>query len=235
MSMKGKKAGRRKSSKRSKTLSTRQVRYIVTDIMVSIQVAQFTSIKSKFECVAPKILPVAKSIPDIDDPFAIRNLNLAWSRKEVATLATLAEDPPYLHVLVPQHPPGPIDFEFLSRYFGRYSPGGTAVKSQWYMVLRLLKEAKREHRKQGRYLDIVVEAMNYLPNKQGTVFDIQRVLAERQEFSSFLDKYQSSGSRKTKRWKEAVRMCLEEEDDVFKVLGKTDTGKKVWALKNISL
>jgi hypothetical protein len=48
------------------------------------------------------------------------NLGRAWSKADVAKLARLAEDPNYLRTLAPDHPPGAdIDFELLSRHFGR--------------------------------------------------------------------------------------------------------------------
>jgi hypothetical protein len=54
------------------------------------------------------------------DPAATANLGRAWSKADVATLARLAEDRAFLLLTIPQHPPGgELDWELISRHFGR--------------------------------------------------------------------------------------------------------------------
>ena len=54
------------------------------------------------------------------DQAATANLGRAWSKADVATLARLAEDRAFLLLTIPQHPPGgELDWELISRHFGR--------------------------------------------------------------------------------------------------------------------
>lgn len=75
-------------------------------------------------------------------------------------------------------------------------------------------------------MDLVVKALEKLPEGQETGLEIQEVLKNGAEFSGLLHRYRSGGQRKTERWKQAVRICLEEENDMFEVSGRNEMGKE---------
>ena len=137
------------------------------------------------------------------------------------------QDRAYVLHLIPTHPADeavPLDFDSIGRFFGRHA---SAVRQQYYSITRTIKEAKRETRKGGNYVELMQEAMRRLPGQQGTIFDIQAVL--KKEFSSHLDKYKVKGKA---QWKKVVGECLREQGEVFERLPeKTASGKIVWRLK----
>lgn len=48
----------------------------------------------------------------------------------------------------------------------RYSRGGTAVRHQYYAVVRLMKQARHEGRKGASYVDLVQAALASLPDRR---------------------------------------------------------------------
>ncbi|KAL4443513.1 hypothetical protein ABPG75_011250 [Micractinium tetrahymenae] len=161
-----------------------------------------------------------------EDPAATANLGRAWSKADIGMLARLAEDRAFLLATIPQHPAeGELDWELISRHFGRYSRGGVAVRQQYYAVQRLVKAARHEGKKGRSYVDLVRQALERLPGRRGTVYEIQAVL--KRDFSSSLDKYRDKGRL---RWKAAVGEVLRDHGALFEQVGKTPTGKIVWQL-----
>ena len=105
---------------------------MVTDVLVDIEASKITSKPSRSVAVIPPWTSridasSPSSCPPKEDLAAKKNLKRAWSKREISSLVRLIEDPCFLQELIPEHPPGSIDFELMSRQFGRYSPGGTAV------------------------------------------------------------------------------------------------------------
>lgn len=164
------------------------------------------------------------------DPGDTASLGRAWSKADISTLARLAEDRAFLVQTIPRHPPdGELDWELISRHFGRYSRGGTAVRHQYYAVVRLMKQARHEGRKGASYVDLVQAALASLPDRQGTIFDVQRVL--KRDHASCLDKYRVKGAV---RWKTAVREVLHDQPGLFEQAGKTATNKIIWRLREVA-
>ncbi|PSC72522.1 putative manganese-transporting ATPase PDR2 [Micractinium conductrix] len=163
-----------------------------------------------------------------DDPSATANLGRAWSKADITKLTRLAEDRAFLLAALPQHPAeGELDWELISRHFGRHSRGGMAVKQQYNGVLRVVKAARHEGKKGHSYVDLVQTALRALPNGRGTVYEIQALL--KRDHSSKLDKYREKNG--ALRWKKAVGEVLRDQPALFEAVGKTATGKHVWALK----
>ena len=70
-------------------------------------------------------------------------------------------------------------------------------------------------------------ALKELPERQGTVFEVQAVL--KAKFGGHLDKYRVKNGGV--RWKKAVGEVLREEGALFQAVDKTASGKIVWKLK----
>jgi hypothetical protein len=240
-----------KKSKRSrkirKTLSAKQKRAIVTDTFVSLEAKKFTVPFASRSTqphspstggIHPSRTEIVPSTVDggghtsvaapSAEAAATQNLKKPYSKAELALLTRIAEDSSSLQQLIPDHPRGDIDWEVVSRFLGRYSKGGVAVKQQYYAVVRLLKEARREGKKGSSYVDLIVKAFEGLPNRSGTVFDLHKVLKGK-EFKPHLDKYK--GKNGVVKWKETVRQVLSEETGKFEIIGKSVSGKHIWRLK----
>jgi hypothetical protein len=203
-----KKKGRRKAGvrKERKTISTKARKALVRQALKEQQVQQQQQQVQQQEqdettAEAPPGSPPAPP-PAPDHPAAVRNHGLAWNKADLTALAKLVADPAYLRATIPSHPEGSeVDWELLSRHFGRYSRGGTAVRQQHLALSRLAREARQEGRTGVNYAELVIKALRRLPEGSGTVHDVQRVLKESAELARHLDKYKSNG---TKRWKAAV-------------------------------
>ena len=218
----------RKTTKR-KTLTSKGRKAVVLNVLATVE-AQKMSAGATTSAPPPAVVqppPPPQHTGDVDDAAATCNKGKAWSKADLTKRARLAEDPAYLRQVIPDHPLGDeLDWEIISRFFGRFSKGGTAVKQQYYSVVRLMKEARREGRKGSNYVDLVKKAIGELPNQQGTVFDIQRILKDK--YIKHLDKYKVKGKL---RWKKAVGEILKEETTLFRSVTKTDGGKyNVWEL-----
>lgn len=220
---------RQKKTTKRKTLSTKGRKAVVMNVIASVEAQKLSSAATPAPPAAPPVpppQPTAAAAP-VEDPASTSNLGKAWTKADLTNLARLAEDPAFLREAIPDHPPGEeLNWEIISRYFGRYSKGGNAVKQQYYAVVRLMKEARREGRKGSNYVDLVKKALGELPGQRGTVFDIQRVLKEK--YIKHLNKYKVKGKL---RWKKAVGEILREETSLFYAVSKTESGKHIWELR----
>jgi hypothetical protein len=265
-----KKRARKSAAKKRKTLTTKGRRAVVVNTLASLELEKAGGTPAA--AAAAAAAPAGDAALDAD---ATRNLGKAWSKADLAALARLAEEPAaFLAAALPGHHPPPgaeLDWERLSRHFGRYSKGGGAVRSQYLSVVRMVREAKREGRKGSNYVELVIAALEELPQRcayvcwsalsaaasalgwqllgcgrrccevrfgcsppcaptsacrQGTVFEVQKVLKARH--ASSLDKYRVNGRV---QWKKAVTSVLHEEGSVFEAGGKTEAGKIIWRLK----
>jgi hypothetical protein len=87
--------------------------------------------------VQPSSPAGAAPSPASIDPAATANLGRAWSKADIATLARLAEDRAFLVQTVAGHPAdGDLDWELISRHFGRCRGGGYTVLHSWQAFLR---------------------------------------------------------------------------------------------------
>ena len=223
-----------------KTLTSKGKRAVILNVLASVEAQKFTTTAPPMAVAPPPPPPTVtpRPVPAPPTPETC-NIGKSWTKEDLAKLTRLVEDSNYLHELIPDHPSSSItttttsttrvaemDWELISKSFGRYSKGGTAVKHQYNAVLRVLKQARREGRTAGsNYIDLVQKALRELPESSGTVYDIQAVL--KKKYSKHLDKYKVKGQV---RWKRAVGECLREEESLFEAVGKTETGKIVWKL-----
>ncbi|KAI7842523.1 hypothetical protein COHA_003877 [Chlorella ohadii] len=90
-----------------------------------------------------------------------------------------------------------------------------------------MKEARHEGKRGTSYVDLVQRALSSLPDRRGTVYEIQAVL--KRDCASCLDKYQTP---KGVRWKLAVSEVLRDQQALFEAAGKTASGKIVWRLRD---
>jgi len=127
-------AKRKRRKPRSKTVSKKIRRAIVLDVIAAVEARKMSSGPSTS---VPAVLE--EGVPASTEDT--KNLGKAWSKTDLSKLALLVEDPAYLQTSIPDHSCNgtDLDWECIARHFGRFSKGGTAVKLQYYSVLRLMK------------------------------------------------------------------------------------------------
>lgn len=216
---------RSKPAKKKKTLSAKGRKAVVLNVMATVEAQKMAAGPPAAPAPPP---PPPQAAPTPEDAAASVKRGKAWNKEDLATLTRLAEDPEFLRATIPDHPPGPeLDWEAISRHFERFSKGGTAVRQQYYAVVRLMKQARREGRRGGNYVDMVRETLAGLPGRAGTVYEVQAAL-KKGPHAKCLDKYKEKGQV---RWKKAVGECLREEGGLFENTGKNAAGKIIWTLK----
>lgn len=226
------KAKRKKASKR-KTLTSKGKRAVVLNVLASVE-AQKRAAEAEAAAAAAAAntttAPLTTNVQEEIPPEAKKNLRKAWTKAELTKLARLAEEKDYLLATIPDHPEltsnADLDWELISSHFGRYSKGGVAVRQQYYAVVRLMKQARKEGRNGSNYVDLVKQALTELPEQKGTVYEIQAVL--KKDHAKHLDKYKVKGQV---RWKKAVGEVLRQETSIFEAVEKTESGKIIWKLK----
>lgn len=228
---------KRKSTKRrgkSLSLSQRGRKAAVLDVLAIVEAQRLTrspelgptTMQAREESPGGVLRSVQRA--PLHPNGSSRNLGKPWGKSDLQNLARLAEDREFLKETITNHPrDGDLDWEVISAYFGRWSKGGAAVKHQYYSVVRLMKEARREGRRGSNYVELVCKALSELPDHQGTILDLQKQL--KFKYYKHLDKYKDKNGKI--RWKKAVGEVLREEEGFFENVGKTETGKIIWRLK----
>jgi hypothetical protein len=212
-------------TKRKKVAKRKTKRTVILNVLATIEAERAAAAAA----AAATVTTATEGTAPPDE--SKRNLGKAWNKEDLAKLARLAEDKDFLLATIPDHPDpassnGDLDWELISSYFGRSSKGGVAVKQQYYAVVRLMKEVRREGKKGMNYVDLVKAALTELPEHRGTVYEIQAVLKEK--YAKHLDKYKVKGQI---RWKRAVGEVLRQETSVFEAVEKTERGKIIWKVR----
>jgi hypothetical protein len=229
-------APKKKAKPKKKTLSAKARRAAVLGVVAAVEAAKAAGAPAlppgaaTAALLAAAALPAAAAAP----PAAadVRNRGTAWTKKDTQELVRLLEDPAAMAAALPGAPPSAdrfsdADWERLSRRFGRFSPGGAAVRAQALVLGRLARAARRLGPRGAHYADLAAEALAAAPGRRGTAVDVQRWLLARRRRD--LDTYPTRGGA-APAYKAIVREALAERPERFCVVGKTPAGLRVYAL-----
>lgn len=131
---------KKKTKPKRKTLTTKGRRAVVYNVLATVEANKVARPSVASNGTSTVAGAPAQPPPPDHSQEDVRNLGKAWSKADLTKLARLSEDPDFLRQTIPEHAGGAdLDWECISRHFGRWSRGGTAVKHQFYSVVRLMK------------------------------------------------------------------------------------------------
>ncbi|GAB4813305.1 hypothetical protein N2152v2_000351 [Parachlorella kessleri] len=160
-----------------------------------------------------------------------------WTPEEVAELTRLVEDPAYLKERLGLDK---IDWRVLGQHFNRsyetvsykvsymkntQRKSGVGPDGQPLTTGRQHKKARHE----TSYKDMASQALQLMPNMEGTSGEICTIIANTPAYLPQLDMAIVSGKKTLPRWKHGVRSALN-AFNIFERTGATREGEVVWRL-----